>query len=197
MLGAQCLHEHVLLPWGKYLKICAQTALIAGLQWETCTYLDVEICNILGQSVWFGATNSWINVQELPKSGETCTWQNQKLDETKKKSCRTKTSQVIAMYRRFYFACGQGVTKNLDRCQIVAADLRFESDLFLQPKTVIVATQKMDPWVGFWVMALYVQTPSEVRCFRYVLEVQIHSQSQEVFGCLGCYPKWFYPSFFW
>ena len=60
----------------------------------------------------------------------------------KKKSCRTKTSQVIAMYRRFYFACGQGVTKNLDRCQIVAADLRFESDLFLQPKTVIVATQK-------------------------------------------------------
>ena len=197
MLGAQCLHEHVLLPWGKYLKICAQTALIAGLQWETCTYLDVEICNILGQSVWFGATNSWINVQELPKSGETCTWQNQKLDETKKEKLPNKNQPSNCNVQKVLFRMWPRGHKKLGSLPDCGRRLAFWERSFFAAQNCYCRHAKNGSMS--WVLGHGPIRPNTfwIRCFRYVLGVQIHSQSQEVFGCLGCYPKWFYPSFFW
>ena len=137
-----------MLPWGKYLKICAQAALIAALKWETYAYLHVEIRNVLGQCVWFGAANS-------NECLRTATAEKHAFDKTrnemrhKKKQLAEKTSQVIAMYRRFHFLCGQGVTKNLDRCQIVAANLRRERSVFCcSPKLLWSHPEKLEPHRG-------------------------------------------------
>ena len=197
MLGAQCLHEHVLLPWGKYLKICAQNGSDSRAEAGDLHLLGCrDDLKHLGTKCVIWCCKF---ICERPRTAQN--WRNMHLTKPEvrwdkgKKSCRTKTSQVIAMYRRFSFRMWPRGHKKLGSLPDCGRRLAFWERSFFAAQNCYCRHAKK--WIHELGFGSWPYTSKYLlRCwrFRYVLGVQIHSE--EVFGCLGWCPNWFHPSFF-